>query len=84
MEKWAFSLLKILTFKIEGLWRNPGGKNELQPLLYTFHRAYQINFGQNTDGLEILDSHLFYRLLTKEKMAHGDRSSRCSWRRYNR
>ena len=40
MDRWGFSLLKILTFKIEGLWRIPGGKNELQPLLYTFHRAY--------------------------------------------
>ena len=27
----------------------------------------QINFGRNTDGLEILDCHLFYRPLTKEK-----------------
>ena len=27
----------------------------------------QINFGQNTDGLETLDCHPFYRPLTKEK-----------------
>ena len=40
MDRWGFSLLKILTFKIEGLWRNPRRENELQPLLYTFHRAY--------------------------------------------
>ena len=40
MEKSDFSLLKILTFKIEGLWRNPGGKNELQRLLYPFHQTY--------------------------------------------
>ena len=66
MDRWGFSLLKILTFQIEGLWRNPGGKMNSN-LFFIHSPIYPNKLCRNTDGLEILDCHLFYRPLTKEK-----------------
>ena len=54
--------------KLKDYGEIPGEKNELQPHFFIHStEPIQINFGQNTDGLETLDCHPFYRPLTKEK-----------------
>ena len=49
-------------------------KTNFNPFFIHSTEPIHINFGRNTDGFEILACHLFYRPLTKKKMAYRDRS----------
>ena len=53
--------------KLKDYGEIPGGKMNSNLFFIHSTEPIQKNFGRNTDGLEILDCHLFYRPLTKEK-----------------
>ena len=70
MERSVFSLLKILTTKIEGLWTNPVENRTPIITLPLPPKTYPHKLWSKLDGYKILAS-IYFALSNKKKLAHG-------------